>query len=194
MRIYVYLEHFPHNQLVFYRIRLTKESQKNKTIIVKTCTLLHLTKYSFFANTSISSHLLNNFLYEANLTEKCNLDFLLSQCNLTKYEPINVINIDGFHYFLEWFEFIGPIITFPIVSFFGILTNVLVVVTIKAKKNNKIINENENSTRMFNYLAANSVFNIIECMICPFTLINECLGLGSVYCSNCISGYCVEDK
>ena len=37
---------------------------------------------------------------------------------------------------------------------------------------------------MFNYLVVNYVFNVIECFLSIFTLINECLGEGSIYCSS----------
>lgn len=179
------LRYFQSDHLVFYK--MAERSNQSLIRFVDTCTLYHLTKYSFIANSTLTDDLLTIFVYKSNISVDCDLDSLFSHCNLSKFYPINSITIDDFQYFLKWFELIGPIITLPIVSFIGIITNVLVIATIKSKKNDKIINENENSKRMFKYLTANSVFNLIECVVCVFTLMNECLGFGSVYCSSLLT-------
>lgn len=178
--------HFPHNQLVFLATDEPISSNSTNLLSIQTCTLLHLTKYWFFANSSLSIYLPEKHSMKENIENECNFTILFSMCHTAEFRQLttNEITMDDFHYFLEWFDFIGPIITFPIVSAVGILTNILILIVIKSKKNTKIINETENTTRMFNYLAINSVLNIIECLICVFTLMSECMGSDSVFCSS----------
>mgnify|MGYP001811233272 CR=1 FL=1 len=94
-----------------------------------------------------------------------------------------IFTIDDFANVLDWIELIGPIYTFHIISLSGIITNILVILVIKSKKTKKIIEKAKENERMYNYLVINSTFNILECILSSFTLISECLGVESLFCS-----------
>ena len=85
---------------------------------------------------------------------------------------------------MNWIELVGPIYTFPIISLSCLITNILVIYVIKSKKTKEIIEQPKENERMYNYLVINSTFNILECILSSFTLISECLGVGSLFCSS----------
>ena len=179
---------FPHRNTVLFYPRPTELTSREKYIFnVNTCTSLHLSRYSFLIkHLDLKGINHERFVYEQTLFQSCDLDALIRNCSLKNdsfHKKVNEINIDDFVYSLGWIELIGPIITFPIVSFIGIVTNLLVIITIKLKRNKSFFTKTTgNQTRMFDYLVINSTFNIIQCTISSFTLMSECLGLNSVFC------------
>ena len=78
---------------------------------------------------------------------------------------------------------LGSIYTFPIVLTIVYVTNIIIIVVIRSKKNEKILFQTDECKRMFDYIVINSLINAIECLISSLTLMTECLGLGSLYCS-----------
>ena len=97
------------------------------------------------------------------------------------YENKFYFNSRDVTYALKWLEFVGPIITLPIVAACAFILNSLVILVIKNKKNKE---EKLFETRMFDYILLNSVFVCLECFICEFKLLNYCLGVNTVYCSS----------
>ena len=183
---------FPHkNTILFYLFPIDFWGQNavDKNIFnVRTCTMFHLTRYSFlFKHLKINGIFFSRFVYDQSLFQECDLDALLRNCSFKNdsfySRKIIEINLDDFIYSLDWIELIGPILTFPIVSLIGIITNILVILTIKLKRNKDFFTKTDNQTRMFDYLVINSTFNIVECAISCFTLMSECLGLETIYCS-----------
>ena len=147
-----------------------------------TCLFYHLNRLNYL--------LLSNRTH-VSCVECHQLKDLKHQCTLERFESevypklsrreMNPIDVE---YIFEWIELIGPIITFPVVSSIGLLTNLLVIVTIKRKKNKHMFEDNQ---RMFDFMTLNSAFNVVECLLSSFSLLNECLGNGSLYCSSHIS-------
>ena len=97
------------------------------------------------------------------------------------YSKAKQFTIYDFSYSMQIVEYIGPIITFPILSAFGFFLNALVVLVIRHKPN-KVKHFKNN--RIFTYVLLNSSFNAIECLISSLTLMNECLGYNAIYCSS----------
>ena len=84
-------------------------------------------------------------------------------------------------YVFKWLEFIGPVLTFPILSAIAFLFNLIVILVINSKKNQS---EDLFKARMFRYISINSAFNCLECLIYELRLINICIFPGSIYCSS----------
>ena len=82
-------------------------------------------------------------------------------------------------------KFVGSVILMPFVAFVGFSLNLLTILIIKSKKNEKEFYDKKSSqSRLFNFIVLNSMFNMIECFLNIFGLMNICLGLNSIYCSS----------
>ena len=189
--------HFPHENAVFYEIfshsyffSLDK-SNVNLTVYVRTCTLYHMLRYAFVIEKMHPNNDLYKLVYEFDSLRDCDLDLLIQRCIFNnsaqdlQFKPLKEIDMNDFSYVLNWLELIGPIYTYPVISAVGIITNLLIIIVIRHKCNSEIIDlKNKNSQRMFNYIIINSSLNILECLISSFTLMSECLGMGSLFCSS----------
>lgn len=172
--------HLNHSRLAFLApIQLDTTPFKN--VLVDTCTQLHMTKHLHLMK-NFSDDYNNLMIHEhKNETAKCNLDEMLSLCfNITSNQVYRQPDQRDFFYTIHIIELIGPIITFPIVTVIGAITNLLIIFVIYNKRNESTLNENR---RLFTYLAVNSAFNAIECILSSFRLMSECLGTNSLYCS-----------
>ena len=192
--------HFPHNNLVFYEILVDSirgnvkraDFIEKDRISVKTCTLYHLIRFSWMLkNMSINLNLNQHYyvmINDLNCTGQ-----MLDNCETRReMRASKRFTQDDMTYYFEWFQFIGPVVLFPIVASIGLISNALIIFTIKSKKNRSLFNENENCKRMFDYIQTNSAFNIIECFLSLFTLMSECLGLNSIYCSTVMTSKYVQ--
>ena len=83
-------------------------------------------------------------------------------------------------YIFAWIDFIGPAITFPIFAAVALALNLLVILTIRSKKNKK---EKLFESKMFQIIQLNSAFICVECVSYQFRLMGLCLGLNSNFCS-----------
>ena len=92
-------------------------------------------------------------------------------------------------YVFKWLEFIGPVVTFPIVTTVAFVLNLIIILIIKNKKNKK---EKLFESKMFKFILLISVFNCIECLIYEFRLMGICLGVNSIFCSAIRSSKVVE--
>ena len=90
--------------------------------------------------------------------------------SFTFYDAINMI---------EWADFVGPVIMFPMVSALGFILNGLTVVVISRKKYN---DEYFKGARMYQIIYYNSLFNMIECFIALLSLYGKCIRYQSIYC------------
>ena len=104
----------------------------------------------------------------------------MSDCNKTVIPPITSPN--DIKITMNYIQFIIIVIV-PIVSTFGVITNVLIVCTISHKTNQKSLKENQ-----YKYMRLNAIFNIFILVIEPITLISEChnYDLG-IFCSQIIT-------
>ena len=94
--------------------------------------------------------------------------------------------MDGIN-ILEGAEYFLVIYLFPIISFAGFLSNILIILIIRNKANQKALfkNEKEESNhRFYELIILGSAFNAAECFIVIFSLINICLGPNSLFCSS----------
>ena len=109
----------------------------------------------------------------------------IGNCNTTRFSSIPsqggiYFNYFDFFYALEWIEFLGPIITFPIIAAMSFFFNLIIILVITNKKNKSL---KLFEAKMFDYILLTSVFNCLECFIYEFRLIGMCMGIYSVYCS-----------
>jgi len=185
--------HFNKSQLQFMLIYESENLMKRLSI--DTCLKFHLfSNYVLLYNIGLVNRydIINiNITFVDEIYQRCSADIIeamLQNCDLNGFKEFKKVDyfdmLFDFNHLLNWIELIGPIITFPIVSFIGIITNLLVIITIKAKRNKSLFYDSDEKRRMFNYLVINSAFNITECAISSLTLLNECLGMGSIFCSS----------
>ena len=171
-------QHFPHSQNIL--ISFTNISKSN------TCSYLYLTQY-MICDPIISEKNLgpSNQTWASTMRTlpDCNFEKSLSMCSvgnfsIKKYVDTTIYDVV---FFTEIAELVGPIITLPLISFFGFLLNLLVVLVIQYKPNEQ---KYFKGNRIYSFIKLNSLFNTIECLIPPFTLMNQCLGVQSIYCSS----------
>ena len=194
-------KYMPHRQLVLPLIERTGSGSFNTSSDVSklSCTLLYLAQYVYvLANsgdlneglTAITpgEYYMIDDQVESNALANCNFSQRLEVClNTTVNAAGKVVktrkepNLYDIIYVLEWAELLGPIITFPFISLLGFICNLLIAIVISNKHNKKEIFKGE---RIFQYMFVNSIFNMIECLISIFTLMSECIGPQSVYCSS----------
>lgn len=171
--------HLSYKRLIF---TILAEEFKNESVkyLVDTCLKFYLTKHSNLIEKIWVQTFILSISPEIN-DSTCNFERLFNSCKTSDLKKVTEISTYDISYILEWIELVGPILTFPIISIIGIITNLLVVITVTSKKNKEYLKENK---RTFEYMASNSVFNVVECFLSVFTLMSECLGNGSVFCSS----------
>ena len=86
------------------------------------------------------------------------------------------------NYILKWLDFIGPVVTFPILAALAFVCNLLVVltITITNRRNKK---DSPFDSKMFDYILANSVINCVECLVYQLKLVTICISPGAIFCS-----------
>ena len=153
---------------------------------------LYLFKYTItVANTTGTKFIYTSLFSDQddllNEISKCNFSTRLIACkkdvaNLTLSKlNFGKPSIYDTNYVLEWAEFIGPVITFPLTSLIGFILNLMIALVITYKTNQKDIFKRK---RMFEYILVNSIFNMIECFLSLLTVMGECLGNNSIFCSS----------
>ena len=116
--------------------------------------------------------------------DECEFESKLAICSdLTRYANKTTSYVTSYDitYVLKWMEFIGPIVTFPIVSALSFILNLIVILVIKSKDNKKA---KLFESKIFQFILLNSSFNCVECLICELKLMSMCLDEGSIFCSN----------
>ena len=127
------------------------------------------------------------------MDDKCRVDHRLDLCSSQNFSSrqsqVKELTLYDWTYALQFAEFVGPIVLFPFVSVTGLVLNILVILVISSKTNQKM---HFKGNRIYTYIQLNSVFNAIECLISSLTLMNECLGANSIYCSSIEQNYFVQ--
>ena len=109
---------------------------------------------------------------------KCEFKIRLKRCNKSNFELHPNKSDFSILDFMILSEFL-LIISSPIMSLIGIITNTIIILVIVKKENRKELKE-----KQYTYMAINSVSNIFICLIQILSLMNECqLPLG-LYCSS----------
>ena len=168
---------FPFHQLV-----IVSQSFEKKDI---SCTTFWLIQYySIYYQTTYSSDLkltlnesLNSVLKDKSVFIKCDFDKRLRNCNKSQRQITKNGNNIAFD-LMVISQFLLVIFT-PIVSFIGIITNLLTFLTIVNKKNRSELKE-----KHYTYMAINSISNILILVIQILSLINECQYPFGIFCSS----------
>lgn len=119
-------------------------------------------------------------------TFKCDFEKMLEHCNFTNsYATPSTVNSFKFNsdpdvlYSIKWFQLIFTIYLQPMLSLIGILTNLIVILVVKAKMNMNLFKD-----KMYSFIAVNAFFNIAYCIIMGVKLVNECVFFtSSTFCS-----------
>ena len=159
---------FPFNQLIII-VFIEKQIKNNS------CTTLWLLKFNNLINFKLPDEIIRISREEI---EKCDFEKRLERCNKSDFE-LHPSKSDFTQFdFMILSEFI-IIISSPIMSLFGIITNMIIILVIVKKENWREFKE-----KQYTYMAVHSVSNIFICLINILNLINECqLPLG-FYCSS----------
>ena len=166
---------FPFNQLILLiKLKDTISDSMNKKF---TCTFLWIVKYykyyhkSGFQNeidpikldkdnyTRHILNVLNNANYESSLS-KCFFPRLIDLCNKSNYAIKPFFDTSDYMELNEIFKIFIKILSY-IISLFGMITNLLVIITILHKKNKELFKE----FKQFSYLWINSIFSCLILVI-----------------------------
>ena len=187
---------FPHEKLVYPLI------QPGRNVLINcSCTLLYLIKYDslyvYLDKLIMSINASGEFDNFAN--SYCKLELLKRRCNFTtrlaicKKSDFSVKTESSFDLTLKvnlelifsFLEYLIIVILNPIFSFFGIITNLMVMVVvnnIKNLKKDKIKETNKTRDHMFRHIFVHSAFNSLFCVISILKLVNECTTI-DLFCS-----------
>lgn len=161
-------KHYPQQQMVRFSFFINMVERMN-------CTFLFLYKLRI-------DYLLNDSQLKLKSSE-CNFTQRLKLCDLNEFRaPFMNFYMDIYDvsYALKIAAFVGPVILFPVVSFLGFLFNLLIILIVQNKKNQKEIFKRD---ALYNYMLLIATFNMIECFLSIFNLMNICLGFNSIYCT-----------
>ncbi len=176
---------FPHKHLVMPYIYPGKR-------VKCSCTLkwIHLYNYKY---TDIAASFKHDFYTDFNeneiFTHKsvyvhcadefkeliCDFDSLLKNClNFTGKDYFSAVfrldNDVGLLFLIKWTELILLLYLQPILCLISLITNTLVILTIRNRKKKKEFKE-----KMYTYILINAAFNIIYCLIMLLKLVNTCV-------------------
>ena len=144
------------------------------------------TKYEYYYNNFVVAYVNNSFescqskLYN-DTEKKCDFTKMLSNCNKSSITVVrsNTLTDIDLVYLIMWLRYVLIVILQPILCFLGIINNILTILVIRNKATKK-----DFKRQVFNFLQANSVFNILYCGIMSLRLVNECISYGtSPFCS-----------
>ena len=180
---------FPHVQLVYPSIKLAERVHKCS------CTLLWLVQYSGLyvnlnASSKIDTSIVKDKLDESirecltwkNFTarlDSCRFEARFNNCRLEAVRSPNKFTFTGsinnmFHFM--WMEYVVRVVVQPILCILGILTNFMSILVVRNKR--KVF-----QNVMYQHIFANSVFNLVYCVIFSFSLINVCIFPHGLFCS-----------
>ena len=183
--------HIPMKKIIItYLYSSVEETANNSHLHPVSSTLKLLLRNRKLVNMPLSSFnyssvVLYPIIFEDFVYNETDLLKSIENCNTTLFSSIPIqggiyFNYFDFFYAFEWLEFLGPIITFPIIAAVSFSFNLIIILVITSKKN-KALKLFE--AKMFDYILVNSAFNCLECFIYEFRLIGMCMGHYSVYCS-----------
>ena len=180
---------FPINQLVVIvetcdeQEYLKKKWQSPKNNDKIPCTFLWITRSykvlfklvrNEFMKEAIIS-LLNSSEYKS--IEKCNFEQKLQLCNKSNFEPKQIRTTFEIDQAMLMTQSIINILSY-ILSIFGIVTNLLVIITISSKKNK----EEFKDIKQYDYLRLNSICSCLILIIHLISWLNECVYPFQVFC------------
>ena len=175
---------FPINQLVVIIESCEIEEYMLKVKINNKipCTFLWITRsyknlakiYDGITKTTMD-YLLNSSEYKS--IGKCNFEQKLQLCNKSNFVPKHISTIFELNQAILMTQSIVNILSY-ILSIFGIVTNLLVIITISSKKNKEEFKE----FKQYDYLRLNSICNCLILLIHLISWLNECIYPFQVFC------------
>ena len=174
---------FPINQLVVILEYCNEDELQNNTNKNFSCTYLWITRsYKYFINHAINPNhkvimnwLLNSDDYKS--ISKCDFDKRLEICNKTIFTTQHITTAFDHSENIKLAEIIINILSY-ILSIFGIVTNLLIIITISSKKNK----EDFKGYKHYSYLRLNSIFSCLILLIHLFSWLNQCIYPFQVFC------------
>ena len=177
-------------------IHVTYNKMK-KRIIFKSCLLLFLVQKNrgiddyldYITDKKMGARVMYVYQEDEGKIINCHFKQRIEMCHNVTYKEIplvqKTINRYSIENDLKIAKFFNSIIFMPFVSLIGFFLNLLTIMIIKSKKNEKIFYDKKTSnSRLYDYIVLNSVFNMIECFLNVFNLMSYCFGLNSIYCSS----------
>ena len=171
---------FPFNQLILFNVYIYQVNTSNLS-----CTTLWLIQYHHIYYQYINSYD-NSFwliksveqtLTKLNTTSKnCHFKERLEKCNKSdfKRKKFNSSDFD-----LMIISQLLLVIFTPLISLFGMVTNLFVIIIVCKKGNQKELKE-----KQYSYMAINSISNIVILLTQILSLINECHYPFGLFCSS----------
>ena len=185
-------KHFPHHHLVYPLIFTGVKLEC-------TCTIMWLIQnLEFYIDRIESSDYVVVSFYDSyedfynhttracyysyqNDINQCNFTERFAYCNKSDYviSKINPLNDLEVLFDIKWVELIVFLFLQPAICAFGLVTNLLSILTLNQHLDLKL----EKEKRISKHILMNSIFNFIYCMIFLLKLINVCIFDISPYCS-----------
>jgi hypothetical protein len=164
-------ERFPHDQLVYPELSYFANS-------TCTCTIVFLIQFSIRVSDYDPANPCNN-LSMSELVKNCDFASKFEMCNLNQTHPSFFLpTLRDIEMELGVADYILSIILMPICCINGILTNILVVLVIKRYKTVDF------KEKMYDFMLANAIGNILHCSLYIFHMINICIQENGLFCSS----------
>lgn len=173
---------FPFNQLVFFVFFINNPKEVLYRFKLKpTCTSKWLTRHykNIFSLLNNEGKACANIIQQIESQTPIDCDFkkLLDKCNKKNFHAKEIWDITSTREATKYFQvFIAS--SLPIISLFGIFTNLVLIYIILNKKNSDLFK----GLKHYPHLCAISVFNTITLGIQLVSLLSECNKTYDVYC------------
>ena len=174
---------FPVNQLVVILEYCTYKHQSGILNRKITCTYLWITRsYKYlvdFYDMGIIKASMDNLLNSSDYKSisNCNFEKMMELCNKSSFAAKNILTYFELGEVMKMAEIIINILSY-ILSIFGIVTNLLIIVTISSKKNR----EEFKTCKHYNYLRLNSICSCLILLIRFISWLNQCIYPFQVFC------------
>ena len=174
---------FPINQLVVimenckdYELKKIKNKKFSCTYLWITRSYKYLINYT---NSKTDKRSMNYLLYSDDYKSisKCEFNKRLEMCNKTKFTTQHFTMDFDIQENLKLAEIIINILSY-ILSIFGIVTNLFIIITISSKKNK----EDFKGVKHYSYLRLNSIFSCLILLIHLISWLNQCIYPFQVFC------------
>jgi hypothetical protein len=176
---------FPINQLivVFENCR-EKEMFENRDTTKITCTYLWITRsykvlINHVKNSSIPYKIMNMLLNSDDYKSisKCNFESRLELCNKSNFQAKSISTLYELKEAMIMTQSVINMLSY-VLSIFGIVTNILIIVTISSKKSEKSFK----GFKQYDYMRLNSICNCLILLIHLISWLNHCVYPFQVFC------------
>ena len=176
---------FPINQLIaVFENCPEKEMFEYRNTIKITCTYLWITRsYKVLIKTYNPGMLvydIMNMLFNSNdykSISKCNFESRLELCNKSNFQAKSISTLFEIGEAMKMTQSVINILSY-VLSIFGIVTNILIIITISSKKNEKSFK----GFKQYDYMRLNSICNCLILLIHLISWLNHCVYPFQVFC------------